>query len=255
MGSSRRPLIAGNWKMNGRLADGIALAKGVAAKVSEAGAGLRCDMAVCPPFPLLAPVAEAVKGSGLGVGGQDCHAKDSGAHTGDTSALLLADIGCSYVIVGHSERRTDHAETDAQVQAKAAAAHKAGLVAIICIGETLAQRDAGQTLEVNRTQLVGSLPEGATPENTVIAYEPVWAIGTGRTATPEQAQEVHAAIRAELVKKLGQEAAGKMRILYGGSMKPDNAKELLALPDVDGGLIGGAALKVDDFWAIGQSCP
>ncbi|OAN52890.1 triose-phosphate isomerase [Paramagnetospirillum marisnigri] len=250
--SQRRTLIAGNWKMNGQKADGLALAKGVAEKL--AGAKPNCDLLVCPPTTLVGLVAEAVKGSGLHVGGQDCHAKVSGAHTGDSSAAALADLGCTYVIVGHSERRTDHAESDAVVKAKAEAAIAAGLVAIVCIGETLAQRDAGQTIEVNRSQLVGSLPAGATAANTVIAYEPVWAIGTGRVATPAQAQEVHAAIRAELVKALGAEAAGAMRILYGGSMKPDNAKELLALPDVDGGLIGGASLKVADFWAIAESC-
>jgi triosephosphate isomerase len=250
--TARRKLIAGNWKMNGLRADGVALAKGVAEKL--AAASPNCDMLVCPPFTLIAPVADALAGSKLAVGGQDCHAKTSGAHTGDTSPAMLADLGCKYAIVGHSERRTDHAETDAVVKAKAAAAHAAGLIAIVCIGETLAQRDAGQTIEVNRTQLNGSLPEGAVAANTVIAYEPVWAIGTGRVATPAQAQEVHAAIRAELVKLVGAAEAGKMRILYGGSMKPDNAKELLALPDVDGGLIGGAALKVADFWAIAEAC-
>ncbi len=251
--SARRKLIAGNWKMNGLRADGTALAKGLAAKLA-AGPAPACDLLVCPPFTLIVPVVEAVAGSALAVGGQDCHAKTSGAHTGDTSPAMLADLGCRYAIVGHSERRTDHAEIDAQVKAKAEAALAAGLIAIVCIGETLAQRDAGQTLEVNRSQLVGSLPDGATPENTVVAYEPVWAIGTGRVATPAQAQEVHAAIRAELVKKLGAAAAAGMRILYGGSMKPDNARELLALPDVDGGLIGGASLKVADFWAIAESC-
>jgi triosephosphate isomerase len=250
---ARRTLIAGNWKMNGLREDGLALARGIAAKAKDAD--LRCDLLVCPPFTLISEVAAAVAGSPVAVGGQDCHAKASGAHTGDTSARMLADAGCGYVIVGHSERRTDHAESDAVVKAKAAAAHAAGLVAIICIGETLEQRDAGRTLDVNRTQLQGSLPEGANADNTVIAYEPVWAIGTGRVATPEQAQEVHAAIRAELVSRLGQDQAAKMRILYGGSMKPDNARELLALPDVDGGLIGGASLKVEDFWAIAQSCP
>lgn len=248
--TARRKLIAGNWKMNGLRADGIALAKGIADKA----AGFNCDLLVCPPAALIAPVADAAKGSALAVGGQDCHAKVSGAHTGDTSAALLADLGCKYVIVGHSERRTDHAETDAVVKAKAAAALAAGLVAIVCIGETLAQRDAGRTLEVNRSQLNGSLPEGADAANTVIAYEPVWAIGTGRVATPAQAQEVHAAIRAELVKLVGEAEAGKMRILYGGSMKPDNARELLALPDVDGGLIGGASLKAADFLAIAEAC-
>jgi triosephosphate isomerase len=255
--TTRRTLIAGNWKMNGLKADGLALAQGLADKL-KAGPAPACDLLVCPPTTLVGLVAQAVAqaeaGSALAVGGQDCHAKASGAHTGDTAAAALADLGCRYVIVGHSERRTDHAETDAVVKAKAEAALAAGLIAIVCIGETLAQRDAGQTITVNRSQLVGSLPEGATPENTVIAYEPVWAIGTGRVATPAQAQEVHAAIRAELTAKLGGAAAGKMRILYGGSMKPDNAKELLALPDVDGGLIGGASLKVADFWAIAQSC-
>lgn len=249
---SRIPLIAGNWKMNGLVADATALAQGIAAKAKAAPA-LGCQLLICPPFPLLGVAAAAVAGSPVAVGGQDCHAKVSGAHTGDTSASLLKDVGCSYVILGHSERRTDHAETDSQVKAKAEAALAAGLVAIVCIGETLAQRDAGQTIEVNTSQLRGSLPAGANAENTVIAYEPVWAIGTGRVATPDQAQEVHAAIRAELIKLIGADEAGKMRILYGGSMKPDNAAQLIALPDVDGGLIGGASLKVDDFWAIAQA--
>ncbi len=247
--SNRRILIAGNWKMNGLAADGAALAEGVAAK-AKAAPGLAAELLICPPFTLISEAVRRVAGSGIAVGGQDCHAKVSGAHTGDIAAAMLKDAGCAYVIVGHSERRTDHAETDAVVKAKAAAAHAAGLVAIICIGETLAQRDAGQTFDVNRSQLQGSLPDGATALNTVIAYEPVWAIGTGRVASPEQAQEVHAVIRAELAARLGAAEAGAMRILYGGSMKPDNAKVLLALPDVDGGLIGGAALKVEDFWAI-----
>ena len=251
--TTRRKLIAGNWKMNGLKADGLALARGLADKLA-AGPAPACDLLVCPPFTLIASVVDAVAGSALAVGGQDCHAKASGAHTGDTAAAMLADLGCAYAIVGHSERRTDHAETDAVVKAKATAAQGAGLNAIVCIGETLAQRDAGQTIAINRSQLRGSLPDGATPANTVIAYEPVWAIGTGRVATPAQAQEVHAAIRAELVEMLGAAAAAGMRILYGGSMKPDNARELLALPDVDGGLIGGASLKVADFWAIAESC-
>jgi triosephosphate isomerase len=250
---SRRPLIAGNWKMNGLGADGVALARGVAAK-RKAEPALACDVLVCPPFTLIADVARAAEGSGLAVGGQDCHAKTSGAHTGDISPAMLKDLGCSFVILGHSERRTDHDETDAEVKAKAAAAHAAGLIAIVCVGETLAQRDAGETLAVNRSQLKGSLPAGANADNTVVAYEPVWAIGTGRVATPEQAQEVHAAIRAELVKLVGETEAGKMRILYGGSMKPENAAQLIALPDVDGGLIGGASLKVEDFWAIARNC-
>lgn len=250
---TRVPLIAGNWKMNGLKADGLALAEGIAAKL-KAEPGLGAEMLVCPPFLLVSAVADRVAGSGLAVGGQDCHAKVSGAHTGDTSPVMLKDAGASYVILGHSERRADHGETDAGIKAKAEAALAAGLKVIVCIGETLAQRDGGETLEVNRSQLRGSLPAGADAANTVIAYEPVWAIGTGRVATPEQAQEVHAAIRAELAVLIGAGQAGKMRILYGGSMKPDNAAQLIALPDVDGGLIGGASLKVDDFWAIAKSC-
>lgn len=250
---SRIPLIAGNWKMNGLVADGVALAKGIAAK-RGAVAALPCQLLVCPPFPLLAPVAAALAGADVALGAQDCHAKPAGAHTGDTAAALLKDVGCSFVILGHSERRADHGETDAQVRAKAEAAHQAGLVAIVCVGETLAQRDSGQAVAINRAQLRASLPDGATADNTVIAYEPVWAIGTGRVATPNQAQEIHAELRAELALVLGADQAAATRILYGGSMKPDNAVQLLALPDVDGGLIGGAALKVDDFWAIAQGC-
>ncbi len=179
----------------------------------------------------------------------------TGAHTGDTSAWMLKDAGCSYAIVGHSERRTDHAESNDTVKAKAQAALDAGLKVIICIGETLDERKAGKTMDINKSQLLGSLPEVSNADNTVIAYEPVWAIGTGEVATPEQAQEVHAMLRAELVAAKGQAVADGMRILYGGSMNPKNAKELLALQDVDGGLIGGAALKVDDFWAVAQSAP
>ncbi len=250
---SRRILIAGNWKMNCLQADGDALAADLAARMKSGS--VRCDMLVCPPFTLLKGVLDAVAGSGISAGGQDCHAAEKGAHTGDTSAWMLKDLGCAAVIVGHSERRTNHAETDAVVKAKAEAALAAGLMAIVCIGETLEERDAGKTLEVNRTQLQGSLPEGATAENTVIAYEPVWAIGTGRTATPDQAQEVHAAIRSELRGKLGGAAADGMRILYGGSMNAKNAADLLSQAAIDGGLIGGAALKADDFWTIAQSCP
>mgnify|MGYP001432826845 FL=1 len=250
---SRRILIAGNWKMNCLQADGTALAADLAGRMK--GGSVNCDMLVCPPFTLIAAVTKAVEGSGVAVGGQDCHMTEKGAHTGDTSAWMLKDAGCAAAIVGHSERRTNHGETDAVVKAKAEAALKAGLMAIVCIGETLEERDAGKTLDVNRTQVHGSLPDGATAANTVIAYEPVWAIGTGRTATPEQAQEVHAFIRGELKAKLGAEAAEGMRILYGGSMNAKNARDLLAQPDIDGGLIGGAALKADDFWTIAQSCP
>ncbi len=212
-------------------------------------------MAVCPPFPLLPAVINAVAGTSIGVGGQDCHTAEKGAYTGDTSAWMLKDLGCAYVIVGHSERRTYHAESDATIKAKAEAALKAGLKPIVCIGETLEERDAGKTIEVNRRQLHGSLPDGATAETVVIAYEPVWAIGTGRTASPEQAQEVHAMLRAELVGRLGDAEGNAMRLLYGGSMNAKNAAELLAQPDIDGGLIGGAALKIDDFMAVAEGSP
>jgi len=255
MAKTRRFLIAGNWKMNGLRKDGRALAAGVARHLKKAkGRKLPFDLLVCPPFTLIPLVAETIKGSGVKLGAQDCHAAEKGAHTGDTSAAMLKDAGCAFVIVGHSERRTNHGETDADVKVKAEAAIAAGLSAIVCIGETLAERDKGQTLAVNRRQLKGSLPAGATARNTVIAYEPVWAIGTGRTATPEQAQEVHALIRAELVKALGAREGNAVRILYGGSMNPKNSKELLAQPDVDGGLIGGASLKADDFWTVAQGC-
>ncbi|MBF0094218.1 MAG: triose-phosphate isomerase [Alphaproteobacteria bacterium] len=252
--TARRPLIAGNWKMNGLRADGLALA-GELAKRMKAKGKAPFEMLVCPPATLIREVAQTVAGSGVLVGGEDCHAKASGAHTGDISAAMLADAGCTHVIVGHSERRTDHGESDATVKAKAAAALGNGLVAVVCIGETEAERDAGKTLEVNARQVAGSVPDGATAANLVIAYEPVWAIGTGRTPTAPEVQEVHAFIRKELAAKIGAAEAAGVRILYGGSMKPGNAKELLALADVDGGLIGGASLVADDFWAIAQSCP
>ncbi len=252
MTTKRHPLIAGNWKMNGLKKDVRSLAGGLASRVKKLN-NPTFEMLVCPPAPLVGLVSEAVKGSGIAVGGQDCHASEAGAHTGDISAALLKSMGCKYVIVGHSERRTDHAETDKVVKAKAEAALVAGLKVIVCIGETLKERKAGQTLKVNRKQLRGSLSADATAANTVIAYEPVWAIGTGEVATPEQAQEVHAAIRDVLKSKLGADQADKMRILYGGSMKPDNAAELLAQPDIDGGLIGGASLTVRDFWGIAQA--
>jgi len=249
--AARQPLIAGNWKMNGLTADGTALARDVAAGAG----GMSCGFVVCPPATLLAPVAAALKGSSVGLGGQDCHAAVKGAHTGDISAEMLADAGCSHVILGHSERRTDHGETDAQVKAKATAALAAGLKVIVCVGEREAERDAGRTLDVVGAQVKGSLPDGATGTNAVIAYEPVWAIGTGKTPTPAQIQEVHGYIRGVVAAQLGQGAADAMRLLYGGSMKPGNATEILALTDVDGGLIGGASLVAEDFLAIGKSCP
>jgi len=251
---ARRVLIAGNWKMNGLKADGLSLASEVASLMKSESCP-KFDMLVCPAATLIAPVVDAVAGSGVAVGGQDCHKDEKGAHTGDISAWMLKDLGCGYAIVGHSERRTDHGETDEVVKAKAEAALAAGLIAIVCVGETLEERDAGKTIEVNRRQVLGSLPDGATGSNTVIAYEPVWAIGTGRTATKEQAQEVHKMIRDELASKVGEANADAMRILYGGSMNPKNAAELLVQPDIDGGLIGGAALKAQDFWTVAQSCP
>ncbi|NBC94865.1 MAG: triose-phosphate isomerase [Deinococcus-Thermus bacterium] len=245
-----RMLIAGNWKMNGMCADGTALARDLAARWSAAG-DPAFDMAICPPATLISTIGTAIGGSGIALGGQDCHADPKGAHTGDVAAEMLADLGCRYVIVGHSERRTDHEEDDATVQAKAAAAHRAGLVAILCIGETEDQRDAGEALDVCSRQLAGSLPDGATAANTVIAYEPVWAIGTGRTPTTGDVAEMHAHIRKQIDGKVADPAS--VRLLYGGSVKPGNAAELLGVDHVDGALVGGASLKADDFWAIAEA--
>jgi triosephosphate isomerase (TIM) len=242
-----RPLVAGNWKMNGttgslgeveRLVDMLA------------GSQAACDVMICPPATLIAPMARAIASSRVRLGGQDCHSQPKGAHTGDISAEMLHDAGCSAVIVGHSERRADHGESDATVRAKAAAAHRAGLTAIICIGETLEEREAGRTLDIVAGQLDGSLPDSVAPENTVVAYEPVWAIGTGRTPTRDQVAEVHGAIRAALRDRLGEGPGEGVAILYGGSVKPDNAGELMAVADVDGALVGGASLKADDFMGI-----
>jgi triosephosphate isomerase len=248
MARSRRPLIAGNWKMNGLRADALALAKGVADGVKSAGWSDR-EVLVCPPATLLMAVAEVVKGSGVLVGGQNCHASPSGAHTGDLSAEMLKDAGASHVIVGHSERRTDCGESDAIVRAKAEAAWRAGLLPIVCIGETLAEREAGRALEVLQSQLRGSVPAGATAAKLVVAYEPVWAIGTGKTATSQQAQEAHGFLRERIAGK-DRAVAAALPILYGGSVKAGNAKELFAMPDVDGGLVGGASLVARDFAAI-----
>jgi len=240
------PLVAGNWKMNGLAASGGELAKIVAGAAAFEG---RADLLVCPPATLIALFAAAVRGSSVRIGGQDCHADASGAHTGDVSAEMLADAGASAVIVGHSERRADHRETDAQVRAKAQAAWRAGLTAIVCVGEQRAEREAGRTLEVVGTQLDGSLPDGPTAARLVVAYEPVWAIGTGLTPTPADIAEVHAFVRQRLTRRLPAEAE-KVRILYGGSVKPANARDLLTLPNVNGALVGGASLKADDFLGI-----
>ena len=250
MTGSRRPLIAGNWKMNGLRQDGVARAKDLAARASKTAP--KCDVVLCPPATLVHAVAEAVKGGSVAVGGQDCHAKASGAHTGDISSAMLADAGARYAIVGHSERRAAHHESDADMRAKAQAAHAAGLIAIICVGESEGQRDAGQALSVVEAQVAGSVPDGASPKTTVVAYEPIWAIGTGRTPTIEQIAEVHGAIRAALAKRHGGEAG--FRILYGGSVKASNAKSILALADVDGALVGGASLDAAEFWGIVESC-
>jgi triosephosphate isomerase len=244
--ASLRPLVAGNWKMNGLGAAIAELAKMVGGAEPFSG---KADLMVCPPATLVASFAKAAKGSGVTIGGQDCHAMPSGAHTGDISAEMLADAGAGAVIVGHSERRTDHHETDAQVRAKAVAARRAGLTAIVCVGEQRAQREAGETLAVVGGQLDGSLPDGATGANLVIAYEPVWAIGTGLTPTAKDVAEVHAFIRDRLVAHYGPEG-GRIRILYGGSVKPANARELLTIPHVNGALVGGASLKADDFLGI-----
>ena len=250
---ARRPLIAGNWKMNGLKADGLALARAVADGAGANGAGAGVDLLLCPPATLVFPIAEVLSGRPVALGGQDCHAAETGAHTGDISAAMLADLGCSHVIVGHSERRHDHGETDAAVRAKAAAAHKSGLIAIICVGETEAQRDAGQAEAVVEGQLRGSIPNGATAANTVIAYEPVWAIGTGRTPTVADIAAMHGRIRAAIGSLVGD--SGAVRILYGGSVKPSNAGEILAVADVDGALVGGASLKAADFLAIAAAAP
>lgn len=241
------PLVAGNWKMNGTRAslnEIKAMAEGVKGALSE-----KVEALICPPVTLLYVSTALCDDSPLLIGAQDCHDKVSGAHTGDVSAEMIADCFGTHVIVGHSERRTDHGETDALVRAKAEAAHAAELVAIVCIGETEAERKAGRTLDVLKTQLAGSVPDGAAAENTVIAYEPVWAIGTGLTPTTADVAEAHAFMRAELKTRFGEEGA-KMRILYGGSVKPGNAKELMAVANVDGALVGGASLKSDDFLAI-----
>jgi triosephosphate isomerase len=250
MARSRRPLIAGNWKMNGLRADALALARGVAEGVRSAGWSDR-EILVCPPSTLLVPVAEAVKGSGVLVGGQNCHANPNGAHTGDISAEMLRDAGASHVIVGHSERRTDYGETDAVVRAKAEAAWRAGVLPIICIGETLAERETNRTLTVLETQLKGSVPAGATAAKLVVAYEPVWAIGTGKTPTTAEVAAAHAHIRRVLGGLMAD--ADAVRLLYGGSVKGSNAGELLAVGDVDGALVGGASLKADEFLAIAKA--
>lgn len=240
----RRGLAAGNWKMNGT---GATLAEIEALKAAHIAP--KVDILICPPATLLDRLSAAARGSAIATGGEDCHAAPAGAHTGDISAEMLVDAGASHVIVGHSERRADHFETDTVVCAKAEAALRAGLTAVICLGESLEEREAGETLDVIGTQLAGSLPDGLTGANAVIAYEPIWAIGTGKIPTIEQITEVHDFIRAELVKRFGAEGEA-MRVLYGGSVKPGNAAEIFAVENVDGALVGGASLKAVDFSPI-----
>jgi triosephosphate isomerase (TIM) len=249
---SIRPLVAGNWKMNGlraELAIAAEVAKGYAPELRS-----KVDLAICPPASLLFMASAALIGSRIATGGQDCSAQAAGAFTGEVSAAMLADAGATYAITGHSERRTLHGETSAIVKAKAEAAQKALLVPIVCVGETREEREAGKALAIVRKQIRGSVPEGATAATLVVAYEPVWAIGTGLTPTPQDVAEMHEAIRIELGKLVGKAAAAGMRLLYGGSVKPSNAAELMNVANVDGALVGGASLKADEFLAIAKAC-
>jgi triosephosphate isomerase len=246
---TRRPLVAGNWKMNGLKASANELGK---IMYGVGDLWTKVDLMICPPTTLTMTFAVVALGSKIDIGGQDCHAEPSGAFTGDISAEMLADLGAKAVIVGHSERRTLHKETDAEVQAKAKAAWRAGLTAMVCIGETRAEREADKTLDVLGRQLDGSLPSGVTAANLVVAYEPVWAIGTGLTPTSADVAEAHAFVRKRIVERHG--AVGNaVRVLYGGSVKPSNAKELMAVANVDGALVGGASLKAEDFLGIASA--
>ena len=242
-----RPLVAGNWKMNG-LKAALGEVETLAGRLAASPAA--ADVLICPPAILLAGFAAAAGGRNVAIGAQDCHARESGAFTGDTSAGMIRDAGGTHVIVGHSERRAAYGEDDAGVAAKAAAALRAGLVAIVCVGETLEQRDAGEAIEVVSRSVDQSLPAESTGARVVVAYEPVWAIGTGRTPSNDDIAAVHAAIRARLVSRFGEAEGKSFRIFYGGSVKPSNAREILGLADVNGALVGGASLKAADFDAI-----
>jgi triosephosphate isomerase len=251
MSKSLRPLVAGNWKMNGLNASIVvldAVIAGCDGPMHEA-----VELLLCPPATLVAAFAGRAAGGPVAIGGQDCHARASGAHTGDISAEMLKDAGAGFVIVGHSERRADHGEDDATVKAKAVAAARAGLVPIVCVGETREERDAGRALEVVGTQLAGSLPDQAGAQSLVVAYEPVWAIGTGLTPTVADVAQMHDFIRARLAARYGAEGEG-VRILYGGSVKPANASELMAVAHVNGALVGGASLEAASFLAIAAAC-
>jgi triosephosphate isomerase len=247
-----RPLVAGNWKMNG-LQSALGEARAVRERLDEPQFAASVDVLLCPPATLIGALAREAAGSRLQVGGQDCHPQASGAHTGDIAAEMLRDAGAGAVIVGHSERRADHGEGSREVRAKASAAHRAGLTAIVCVGETAGERKAGLTLGVVGRQLAASLPDGARAADTVVAYEPVWAIGTGLTASVSDIAEVHGFIRGALEGRFGGEGT-RMRILYGGSVKPDNAAAIFAVGNVNGALVGGASLKAGDFLAIIAAC-
>ncbi|MGL4281254.1 MAG: triose-phosphate isomerase [Albidovulum sp.] len=253
MAGTIRPLIAGNWKMNGLKASAVE-ARAMIDAAGETDAALTCDLLICPPATLILAFAQMAKGTPLMIGGQDCHSSASGAHTGDVSAEMIADAGANAVIVGHSERRTDHGEVDRVVMGKAAAVIRAGLIAIVCVGESEVERQSGRTIDVVSGQLAGSIPDTATPASLVIAYEPIWAIGTGRVPTTEEVAEIHAAIRNAMIARFG-DGGEAVRILYGGSVKPSNAEELLAVPNVNGALVGGASLKAADFLAIAKAAP
>tara|TARA_B100001123_G_scaffold169358_1_gene194681 strand:+ start:172 stop:909 length:738 start_codon:yes stop_codon:yes gene_type:complete len=244
-------LIAGNWKMNGD----ISMANELARAIRQGGQGDKCEYLVCPPFTALPAVAHAIRGSEIALGGQDCHPELSGAHTGDVSVAMLNDVGCKFVIVGHSERRSNHDETNDVVKAKAETAIACGLKAIVCVGESEVSRDAGEALMVVGDQLKNSLPDNANPSNTVIAYEPIWAIGTGRVPSIEQISEMHIEIQGVVAQQIGTDLAKLTQILYGGSVNPENAPDILATEAVGGALVGGASLKAESFLAIGRSCP
>lgn len=246
--TNRRPIVAGNWKMNGLRGSKAELEALIAALAARPANG--CEVMIAPPFTLVADFSSTCVDSPVEIAGQDCSALAPGAHTGDVAASMLADAGATAVIVGHSERRQDHHETDEAVNAKALAAYEAGITAIICVGETEPERDRGATLDVVNGQLAGSLPDTADSSNTVVAYEPVWAIGTGRTPTADDVAKVHATMRETLVARFGDEVGNGFRLLYGGSVKPANAAELMGVPDVDGALVGGASLKAADFDGI-----
>jgi triosephosphate isomerase (TIM) len=247
----RRPLLAGNWKMNG-LRAALAEIELAAAGFADAPRA-KIDLLLCPPATLLYAASRIIESAGVFLGGQDCHSAPSGAHTGDISAPMLADAGASFVIVGHSERRADHGESDALVRAKALAALAAGLTPIVCVGETLQEREAGRAEDVVGAQIEGSVPPGCAPGKIVLAYEPVWAIGTGLTPTPQDVARMHSFARSRLAAVLGNAAGESIRILYGGSVKPSNARELMSVSDVDGALVGGASLRASDFLAIASA--